>query len=251
MHNLVAMYASVAQDASLVNIAPVNDALVTIQNSRFIFPYQANIGCLLVNVPAGSRARINTPSLRTIALPEIYPVKIDAENGTNPPIQGPIWDTMRVPANDEFGIEVSRAGSGAADSFAGVWFSQAFVPAPRGPIITMRATSTNVLVVGAWTLSNLTFDQSLPFGTYAVVGMNVVSGDAMLARLAFPGNTQYRPGVPVVEAYGSYVNPQLFRMGNFGLFGRFNSTAQPSLEMLGHTAGSEPVVILLDVIKEA
>lgn len=249
VHNLVACFASVAQDAALTNLTPVTDPLVTIQNSRFIFPGRMDIGCLLLNVDSGSRARMNTPSLRSIALPEIYPVKITAENGSNPPLMGPIWGTMQIPQNDEFGIDVSRAGSGAANCFAGIWYAPTKIMAPQGPVITMRATSTIVLTVGTWVVGNLVFDQSLPYGRYACIGMQCTAGDAMFARLAFPGQTQYRPGVPNVEAYGDYVNPQLFRNGNFGLFGIFDSTAQPLLEVLGHTAGSEPIVVLLDLVK--
>lgn len=251
MFNLVACFASVAQDAALSNVTPVTDPLVTIQNSRFIFPANVEIGCILANVPDGTRARINTPSLRNIALPEIYPIKITAENGTNPPIQGPMWGTLRIPMNDEFGVEVSRGGAGAADTFIGIWYAPARPPAPQGPVITMRATSNITLTAGTWVAGALTFDQSLPYGRYAVVGMSAVIGDAMFARLAFPGQTQYRPGVPVVEAVGSYVNPQAFRMGNFGSFGQFDSTAQPLLEVLGHTAGAEACVVLLDLIKIA
>lgn len=249
MFNLVAMFANVAQNADLTNLTPVTDPLVTVQNSRFIFPFQADIGCMLVNIPDGSRARINTPSMRSVALPEIYPTKVTAENGTNPPIQGPMWGTLRIPMNDEFGIDVSRAGAGAADCYAGLWYAPSRTPAPGGPVITLRTTATLTLTVGTWVVGNLTFDQALPYGRYAVVGMQATVGDAMFARLAFPGQTQYRPGVPVVEAYGSYVNPQVFRMGEFGLFGVFDSTAQPLIEVLGHTAGAEAGVYLLDLIK--
>lgn len=250
MHNLVAHYASVAQDAALVNLTPVTDPLVTITaNNRLIFPMDYRIGAIQGLIVDGSRMRINTPSMRTIALPEVYPVKITAEQGTNPVIQGPIWDKLIIPRNDEFGYDVSRAGAGAGDCYAGTWVSDAFRPAPGGPIITMRATSTITLTVGTWVQGNLTFDQVLPYGKYAVVGMQTICGDAVFARLTFPGNTQYRPGVPAVEAYGSYPNPQMFRFGNFGLFGTFDSTAQPAIEMLGHTAGSEAGVHLLDLIK--
>lgn len=249
MHNLVACFKNVAQNAALDNVTPVTDPLVTVQNSRFIFPSQVDIGCILVNNPDGSRARINTPSLRNIALPEIYPAKITAENGSNPPIMGPMWGTLRIPQNDEFGVEVSRAGAGAADVFVGIWYAPGRTPAPQGPVITLRATSTITLTAGTWVAGSLTFDQSLPYGRYAVVGMQAICGDAMFARLAFPGQTQYRPGVPNIEAYGDYVNPQVFRFGNFGLFGVFDSTAQPLIEVLGHTAGSEAGVYLLDLVK--
>lgn len=249
MFNLVAFYASVAQDAALVNLTPVTDPLVTIQNSRLIFPNEMQIGAIQGLIVDGSRMRINTPSLRSVALPEVYPTKITAEQGENPVMVGPMWDTLRIPRNDEFGFDVSRAGAGAGDCFAGLWYAPMRPAAPMGPIITLRCTTTIVLTVGTWVAGNLTFDQSLPYGKYAVVGMTSIAGDCVFARLAFPGQTQYRPGVPNVEAYGSYVNPQMFRFGNFGLFGTFDSTAQPLLEVLGHTAGSEAFVVLLDIIK--
>jgi hypothetical protein len=249
VHNLVALFGSVAQDAVLANLPPVTDSLVSIQNNRFQFPLRAQIGCILANVPAGTRARINTPMYRNIALPEIYPVKITAENGVNAPIMGPMWGSLEIPMNDEFGIDVSRGGAAAADSFAGIWYAPGMTPATRGPIITMRATATLTLTVGTWVSGNLTFDQSLPNGTYEVVGMQATVADAMFARLIFPGGINYRPGVPVSEAYGDYVNPPVFRFGNFGSFGRFVSTAQPLIEVLGHTAGAEAGVYLLDLIK--
>ena len=245
----MACFASVAQDAVLTNLTPVTDALVTVQNGRFIFPSDVQIGAIQGLIVDGSRMRINTPQFRSVALPEVYPVKITAEQGDNPVMVGPIWDTLRIPKNDEFGFDVSRAGAGAGDCFAGLWYAPRKPIAPQGPVITMRATATITLTVGTWVAGALTFDQSLPYGKYAVVGMAAICGDAVFARLAFPGDTQWRPGVPAVEAYGSYPNPQMFRYGEFGLFGVFDSTAQPLVEVLGHTAGAEAGVYLLDLIK--
>lgn len=251
MHNLVALFANVAQNAALTNLTPVTDALVTVQNSRFLFPMEAQIGAMNFVIPDGSRVRMNTPTYRTIALPEVYPVKITAEQGTNPVMVGPMWNTLRIPRADEFGIDVSRAGAGAADCFGAIWYAPGFTPASQGPVITMRTTATITLTVGTWVAGNLTFDQAVPNGQYEVVGMQATCGDAMYARLIFPGGINFRPGVPCVEAYGSYTNPQMFRHGNFGSFGRFVSTAQPLIEVMGHTAGAEAGEYLLDLIKVA
>lgn len=249
MHNLVACMASVVNGAALTNLTPVTDPLVTIQNSRFIFPMQVDIGCILANVVTGSRCRINTPSMRQIALPEIYPIKTTAGNGSNPPVMGPTWGSIRINALDEFGLDVSRAGGAAADCFAGIWYAPSRVPAPGGPVITMRATASPTLTNGTWVAANMTFDQSLPNGRYALVGAQVTCTSGMFARFAFPGQSQFRPGVPVTETVGDYVNPQIFRWGNFGLFGTFDSTAQPLIEILGYVAGAQSPVILLDLIK--
>lgn len=249
MHNLVACYASVAQNSALVNLTPVTDPIVTVQNSRFIFPFDIQIGCVLGNIVTGSRMRINTPSLRNIALPEVYPIKTTAGNGSNPPLFGPTWGELTVPMNDEFGFDVSRAGAAAADCFAGLWYTRSYTPAPSGPVINLRATYSITLTLGTWVAAAMVFDQSLPFGRYAVVGMQNLCTSCMLARLAFPGQTQYRPGVPSGETYGDYINPQLFRSGNFGLFGEFNSTAQPLIECLGYVAGAQTGVAILDLVK--
>lgn len=252
MHNLVAFYASVAQNATLTNLTPVTDPLVTVTaNNRFIFPMDYKIGAMQCLGNALQRARINSPSFRQVALPEVYPVKITSTQGTNPVLSIPGWGSLTIPRNDEVGIDVSHGGSGADDIFAALWVTDQYRPATQGPTLTMRCTATITLTVGTWVLGTLTFDQTLPFGTYEVVGMNAQGTNLQYARLVYPGQSNYRPGVPGVAAVGSYVNPQLFRYGNFGSFGRFNSTAQPNIEVLGDTAGSQALVILLDIIKVA
>jgi hypothetical protein len=249
MHTLVACFANLANNSVLANLTPVTDPLVTVQNAHFIFPFTANIGAFQVLVPNLTQARVNTPSLRNVALPDIYPATVGGVQGTNPVVSGPLWDTMRVPMNDEFFIEVSRGGAGAADCFAGIWFSPGKTPPPGGPIFTVRATASITLTDGTWVAANMTLSQSLPYGSYAVVGMTCICTSGIFARLAFPGVTQYRPGVPVVETYGSYVNPPMFRWGNFDLFGTFDSTAQPLIEILGYAAGAQTATVLLDLIK--
>lgn len=250
MHTLVGFYASVANGAALVNLTPVTDPLVTLTaNNRYIFPDDYYIGAAYAFIPNGSRWRLNTPSMRTIALPELYPLNIGTVVPSNPPVVGPIWGTTRVPRNDEVGFDVSRAGAAPADCFGALWVAPRMVPAPQGPVYTMRATASITLTDGTWVAAQLTFDQVLPYGKYAVVGLFVQSAAGVLARLTFPGQTQFRPGVPVNIATGDYINPQMFRYGNFGLFGIFDSTAQPGIEMIGSAAGAQTPVALLDLVK--
>lgn len=252
MHNLVAYYASLANGSALANLTPVADPLVTVSaNNRFIFPDDYYIGAAMGLIPNGTRWRLNTPSMRTIALPELFPFNNGTSPTSNPPMVGPIWGDLRIPRNDECGMDISRGGAAAADTFVGLWLAPRMVPAPEGPTLTMRATGSVTLTDGTWVLFTLTFDQTLPYGKYAVVGMHVFCASGIFARLTFPGQTQFRPGVPVTQNQTDYVNPQMFRYGNFGLFGVFDSTAQPSMEMLGQAAGAQSPVILLDLIKVA
>jgi len=252
MFNLVAFFKSVAANAALDNLTPCSDPLVTISaNNRVIFPEDYQLLAAHANIPDGSRWRLNTPSMRVIALPELYPFKPTVAAGANPPLVFPGGQAIRIPRNDEAGYDVSRDGVGAADVFAAMFVAPRVVPAPMGPIYTMRATASLTLTAGTWVGGTLTFDQILPFGRYAIVGMDVVCNDGMYARLTFPGQTQYRPGVPCVETTGEYINPQMFRYGEFGLFGMFDQTAQPGIEVMGDTAGAETPVVLLDLVKVA
>lgn len=252
MFNLVAFFKSVAQDAALDNLTPVSDPLVTISaNNRIIFPEDYQLLAAHANIPDGSRWRLNTPSMRVIALPELYPFKTSAAAGANPPLVFPGDSAIRIPRNDEAGYDVSRAGAGAANVFAAMFVAPRRMPAPSGPIYTMRATASLTLTAGTWVGGTLTFDQILPFGRYSIVGMQATVNDGMYARLTFPGQTQFRPGVPCVESVGEYINPQMFRYGAFGLFGSFDQTAQPGIEVLGDTAGAETPVIQLDLVKVA
>jgi hypothetical protein len=252
MFNLVAFSSSIAQDAALANITPVTDPLVTISaNNRVIFPEDYQLLGAHLMLDSATRFRLNTPSMRVIALPELYPIDVTAAVGANPPLVFPGDSAIRIPRNDEAGFDVSRGGAGAATGYAAMWVSPRRVPAPSGPIYTMRCTASLTLTTSSWVGATLTFDQILPFGRYSVVGMHVTCNDGVYARLTFPGQTQYRPGVPVVESTGEYINPPAFRYGAFGSFGSFDQTAQPGIEILGDTAGAETPVVLLDLVKVA
>ena len=244
------MFASVAQNVTLINLTPVNDAIVTQSaNARFIFPMDYQVIAAQVVGNAVLRARLNAPSFRNIALPELSPLRVIAQQGANPVLVDPPPGSLKVMRNEEVGIDVSHAGVGADNVFAGLWVTPQFMPAPPGPVFSVVASVTSTLIVGQWVLGNLVFEQTLPVGRYTVIGMHCQCNDGIFARLAFPGNAQFRPGVPCVEALGSYINPQVFRYGGHGTFGSFDSTAGPNIEILGLAAGAETASVVLDLIK--
>lgn len=250
MHTLVAFYESITNGSTNAEVNGVLDQSMTLDAAnRFQSPWLGQVRAAHVHGVNLSAARINAPSLRQLALPEIYPgfPAADVESGTGPIVMGERGP--RLMAQESFIIEVSRAGADAQPVIGALWISPQIIPAAAGPSTTIRATASPTIVAGSWVLAAITFDQVLPAGQYEVVGMGVVCNDATYARLVYPGVSQYRPGVVVQDTYGDIPWTPEFRFGRFGSFGRFVHNAPPSIEFLGDTAGAESAVIYLDVIK--
>lgn len=196
-----------------------------------------------------ARARITSPSLRQLGLPELYPLNIVAEP-TVPVGLVEYGDTgPEIRQNDEFGVECSNGASTIDVAWAALWLRKRFMPVPSGKRFTMRATATITLVASAWALGTLTFDQTPPVGDYSVIGLHVFCADAWFARLVFPMDTSFRPGVVTQETLGAFMDSQPFRYGRVGEFGRFHSVNLPQIEVLGHTAGAEAVAAYIDMVQ--
>jgi hypothetical protein len=74
------------------------------------------------------------------------------------------------------------------------------------------------------------FEQTLPAGTYAVVGFEHVGPTAVAARLIFPGSV-HRPGTVAGITLGSRTF-QGFYEGLFGIYGHFKTISLPYVEVL-------------------
>lgn len=117
---------------------------------------------------------------------------------------------------------------------------------------TIRGTAaiTATALGNAWGAGAITFEQALPAGTYAVVGMKAFSATLIAARLIFP-NQGARPGcigyATPLTGVGAIENP-MFRNGNLGVWGTFSHTAPPQLEIMAAAADTTEEVYL-DVVK--
>ena len=98
---------------------------------------------------------------------------------------------------------------------------------------------------GSWVNTALTFNSTLPSGTYQVVGMRAEGANLVAARLVFVGG-QFRPGVAAASAANLALFNR-FRNGQIGVFGAFDVNQPPTLDCLGVTDTSQEVV--LDLIK--
>jgi hypothetical protein len=122
---------------------------------------------------------------------------------------------------------------------------------PQAPVVgnffTVRCTAAATLVTGTWVNANLVFAQSLPAGSYQVVGMRARSANLVAARLVFPEQVA-RPGVAAVNAIGD-LDPFWARYGRMGVFGQFPHTNPPTVDFLGVTDTAE--FVILDLLRVA
>ena len=116
-------------------------------------------------------------------------------------------------------------------------------PAPPGPIYSLFGTASTTLTVDNWSeLTDLTWTNSLPQGTYSVVGLSVYSATAIAARLIIQ-NQVPRPGIVASDTFATVQSP-MFSYGELGEWGRFESFVMPQVEVLATTADTAQTVVL-------
>lgn len=245
----LACFAGAKTDNTANEILPavIDNAWTVSANQRYIAPSRLNIFAAQALNDAITRARINAPSLRLFGLPEINPPTVANVQGT-PSVDW--WGDYgpTVQQTEEFGVDTSNGAATVDFAYAGLWCRGRLSPAPMGKATTVVGTASVTQIARGWAQQTITLEQTLPYGRYAVVGFKCVITNGLFARLIFPNGGQWRPGVPCVASIGVEDPRQLFRHGRAGLFGTFDSTAQPVLETLANTAGAQTATVLLDLV---
>ena len=194
-----------------------------------------------------TQARIVLPSFRRISLPSITPLQVSATPGDLPAVARYSGYEPVLSALDDLAVEWAENAAGAEQAVIGLFCkTMGAKPAPRGPSFTVRCTAANTTGNLLWGEASLVFVQGLPPGRYAVIGMACVGTNLLLARLRFP-NQGPMPGCIAQQANGDIPWPD-FRMGNNGLFGEFEHTAPPLLQVFGVGAPTTQEVFL-DLVK--
>lgn len=246
MHHTVAYRASIA-DVTATDVTPVPDGLMLIQNGHFVPQY--NYGLLYASYQAvgPTRGRLITPAARQVTTPWIRPVQPSIVAGDEGNFADYRSNPFTLRALEEVQFEAFQTSGGAAVvvSVQG-WTKSGMGNVPQGDIFTMRGTGTTALGAGAWTLSTITWQDTLPAGKYAAIGLEYFGATAIAARLIFEEQWE-RPGVIGGGSNANNVSP-IFRKGQMGLFGRFDANRMPSVECLANAADAAQEVYL-DLVK--
>lgn len=244
--HVAAYRGSVPATTADVDIAAVQDNQLTIANTHFVLPQKAKLAWVAgfgVNL---SRLLLNTPKMRTVGLPSLVPINIVATVPSPVNIVDLTNQQMWLDMIDEIAVQASSTDAGAQTMTAVVAFQFGYKQIPSAPVYRIRATGTITAVAGSWTGGAMALTQTIPRGTYAVAGMDIVGTNLLAARLAFAGQGM-RPGVIARNAVSGVPHP-MFQNQEMGVLGEFDSINLPTLEILSGGANTSQE-IFIDLIQ--
>lgn len=250
MHHTIAWSNTSVSNTAEVDLTPVTDAVIPQSASAHFLPQfdtpLVYIGAASVNL---QRARLSTPTLNLVTTPFIRPINQALTFG----MPQRVWDLSTSPLTlkglEEVTLLVTQTGGAAQQVVASAGLMYQNIPAPVGNQWCLRGTSSTTTVANAWTQITMTWNNSLPTGTFGIVGMQASSTTMIAARLICE-NQVPRPGVMGLQGLGNDTH-ELFRGGgaeNLGLWGKFHNYNMPLVEVLC-TAADASFEIYLDVVR--
>jgi hypothetical protein len=245
--HLLAYTKSVAAGSTNEDIPGVTDGYATLSNNHYVLQRDFRLRYAFAMGANISTARLNVPALRSISLPHITPLEVGSSVSDVPAIADFGSFMPVIPRIDEIAVETSNTGAAAERHIVGLWVVDPQArPALPGPVFTVRGTAAITSGNLSWGEGTFTLESTLPAGRYQVVGLDVIGANLVFARLRFPEQTM----LPGVLARTSQANrpDENFRVGRSGLFGEFESTAPPLLQVFG-TAAPTTQVVYLDLVK--
>jgi hypothetical protein len=248
MFHLAAFYESVDSGGALTKIAAVADQAIRTDGDDLVVP--AGIPNLLAEAALSAQtgpsyAQASSPSLRQLANQDIDPIVAGVVFGGNPAVQGHLMNPRMLKANESVNFLIAATGGSAAANYGLLWLGDGAITKVTGNMFSIRATGTAALSAGVWVNTSITFEETLPAGTYNVVGLRAVGAHLVAARLSLVGGA-FRPGVPAVNAVGDREYP-FGRYGSMGSFGVFDVNQPPTIDCLGVTDTTQ--VFMLDLVK--
>ena len=233
--------------ATLTDIQALLDQHVTTDGDDILVPaFASNIIGVLVFGGYITGAQISSPTLRKGLMLDVAPVHVSSAVSSFESFINRLDRPIALTPGEGLRARVSESSSSGTRVVVLAWLQGEYEEPPEGEIHTVKATSTTTLTPYEWTLCPLSLTQQLEAGRYALVGARVESANAIAARFVIPGS-EYRPGVIACHAVGDR-DGGVFRAGRFGMFGEFEHTFIPQVEVL--SAGPNTAeVVYLDVVK--
>lgn len=246
MFHTLGWFISIGQTVD-TDVTPIQDNVMLIQNSHFVPQMDLKIIWAAAMSATLSRVRFATPKTRQVTNPWIRPLIQAAIPPTNPNLR--IWtdSPFAVRGLEEIQLLATSGLAMGNENFTAIAsLGTGIQPAPQGDYYPLRGTSTTAVTANKWSSITVTWQDTLPAGTYAVVGLEHFSAAAQAARLIFQ-NQQFRPGSISVNSLGNRQN-QLLAKRQMGVFGTFVQTAMPIVEVLANAADASHE-IYMDVIR--
>lgn len=243
--HLFAFQKSIAQTV-YGDVQAVNDNVLTLSNNHLMLPKISKMFAALAVGLNIQQFRFNAPSLRSIGLPEFPDVNVGTTVVSPVAILNRVDEPLILQPSEEIEVDAIQTSVGAQN--ATVLVALQLNPPQRnvGPIFTIKYTTVVTGAFGSWTSGTMSPTQTIQNGTYAIVGMSAIGAALLGARLIIP-NQVYRPGCFGRQAYGNFEQP-IFRANNLGTWGTITPPFNPTIEIIGSGACTNPDVYL-DLIK--
>lgn len=244
---------SIDAAGNLVNIAALPDDVISTNDDDLQVPSLNQVLAIIAGVSLGGEgyARLEAPSLLRKSRQYISPVNGnndgDVEPGSPPAVMDMRENPLRLRSTEDIQALVDSDTTSPAFQWLLMLFSDGSIVKPSGEMFTIRATAAVTLVAGQWTQGQMTFQDNLPAGKYAVVGLSAIAAGLVAARLVFRGGEGWRPGCLGRDSESDLEHP-MFRYGGLGVWGEFSHNAEPGIEFLSISADTAEVV-LLDLIQ--
>ena len=237
---------SASQDTSgvLTTTAALADPHIRVSGNDVSIPGDLpNVAGVYAIGATMTRASLVSPSIRRRYPFEVFPIDA-AATPTDPwHFHDVAQQVIALDVDESLNFQFAESGAGAQRGSGLVWLSDGPIsPDANGEFFTIRATGTTTLATYAWTNCTLTFNDTLPAGTYEIVGMHAISTGAIAARLVIP-QYPWRPGVICSTGVNVFSGTQ-FRYGNYGVFGSFTHMTPPTVDFLSSSADTSQTVYL-------
>jgi len=251
MFSTIGFHESVDAAGAQQDLTPaLADAIVRTQGDRIYVPELTQLVLAAAGVGSGGNgtARLETPELLKMGRHYIAPVNGANDGNVEPDSPHAVEDLRAMPLALVKGEGILGTVHSNTTAAALQWIIAWLADGPIAPVamphFTTRLTGTTTLVASTWTLCQLTPDENLPRGRYAIVGMRVLSATGIAARLVLAGQGA-RPGVLCVDAVTDLQWPG-FRHGGMGVFGEWEDTDAIQVEVLAN-AGDTAQTVWLDL----
>lgn len=236
--------ASVTSDS----LTTVNDPIIPTSNGLFLLNKNYNLFGVMGMGTTLSRLAIVQPSIRVICDDFVRPINLTLLPGDNAPIADYRSKPFPLAMNENLDLQATTSAAGPAVTSALAWINsdRSLMPLPGGNIYTLRGTSTTTAIVNTWTLQTMTWQNTLPQGSYYVVGMEAIGTTCKGARLIFPNQIE-RPGCAGLASLGIRTYDGWFRKGGLGIWGQFTNWNFPQVEAFCGSADTA-LEVYLDLV---
>lgn len=246
--SLIGYYES-ASNSALALITAIADQHVTVSGDDITVPELDQVLGAFFMSPSIEEAQLSSPSLRRFILHDFHPLwTLDYLSQLYPQYHDFKENPLQLERGEKLNVLINNGGN-SEGNYGLVWICDGTPVPAKGQIRTIRATLTGSDSSMVWKNAAITLSQTLPVGRYAVVGMLARPGNEqqlIAARLVFVGGS-WRPGIMGGMARID-LRPQIFRNGNLGIWGEFESDQPPTIDYLSK-GDTGTIYLYLDLIQ--